>query len=125
MTNTKKPKVLYVDDEPINTTMFQMNFRREFDVIICGSGEEGLKMLEKERDVDVILSDFKMPGLNGIEFIAKANYLFGQRPSLILSGYDRNEQIEAALDAGLIKAYLQKPMDRELVRKTIEQCCKQ
>ena len=41
-----RPKVLYVDDEPINLKLFEINFRKKFDVITANSGPEGLRILE-------------------------------------------------------------------------------
>ncbi len=122
MQKNGKPKVLYVDDEPINTVLFNLNFKDDFDIVLSSSGEQGLELLETEPGVDVVLSDFKMPGLNGVEFIKEAHQRFGARPSIILSGYDRNEHITNAMDDGTIVAYLQKPMDKTVVLETIKGC---
>ena len=122
MLDTTMLKVLYVDDEPINTTLFKINFKKYFNIILSMSGEEALKKLESETDVNVVVSDFKMPGLNGVEFIRKANEKFGQRPSVILTGFDTNEDIESALQDGSINALLHKPMNKEELLATINKC---
>lgn len=122
MIHTPPIKVLYVDDEPINTTLFKINFKKHFNVVLSMSGEEALKTMESERDIDVVVSDFRMPGLNGVEFIREANKKFGQRPSVILTGFDTNKDIEEAIKEGSVNALLQKPMNKEELIATVNQC---
>ncbi|WP_417608618.1 response regulator [Owenweeksia hongkongensis] len=124
MTKTTTLKVLYVDDEPINTTLFKINFKKHFEVILSMSGEEALAKLAANEDIDVVVSDFKMPGLNGVEFIREANEKFGQRPSVILTGFDTNKDIEKAMQDGNVNALLHKPMDKEELIETVNKCYK-
>lgn len=122
MIGTTTLKVLYVDDEPINTTLFKINFKKHFKVILSLSGQEALEKLETENDIDVVVSDFRMPGLNGVEFIRKANKTFGQRPSVILTGFDTNKDIEEAMKDGEVNALLHKPMNKEELITTVNNC---
>ncbi len=122
MIETPPLKVLYVDDEPINTTLFKINFKKHFNVILSLSGEEALEKLEAEQDVDVVVSDFRMPGLNGVEFIRKANEKYGKRPSVILTGFDTNDDIEAAMQDGIVNALLNKPMNKDKLIATVHRC---
>ena len=62
----KKPKVLYVDDERLNLKVFELSFAGKLDLLVASDGMEGLDILENESNIDVVLSDMKMPGLNGI-----------------------------------------------------------
>ncbi|AEV31826.1 response regulator [Owenweeksia hongkongensis] len=124
MTHNPPIKVLYVDDEPINTTLFKINFKKHFEVILSMSGEEALAKLEANEDIDVVVSDFKMPGLNGVEFIREANEKYGQRPSVILTGFDTNKDIEEAMQDGNVNALLHKPMDKEELIETVNKCYK-
>ena len=59
--------VLYVDDERHNLTAFKATFRRDFNVFIADSGEEGIRILQ-QNIIHVILSDQRMPKMTGIEF---------------------------------------------------------
>jgi len=61
--------ILYVDDEPINLELFEMNFQKRFNVLKALSGAEGLKILESKADISFVVSDMKMPGMSGLEFI--------------------------------------------------------
>jgi response regulator RpfG family c-di-GMP phosphodiesterase len=61
---------LYVDDEIENLRIFELTFRREFSVITARSAEEGMQLLN-ENPVAVVLSDHKMPGMTGVEFLTR------------------------------------------------------
>ncbi|HPV57322.1 MAG TPA: response regulator, partial [Tenuifilaceae bacterium] len=63
-------KILYVDDEQINLELFKINFRNDFDIRIANSALKGLEILQEE-EIDVVISDLKMPHMNGLEFIEK------------------------------------------------------
>lgn len=123
MNTNGKLKILYVDDEPINATVFRINFKNDFKVILSSSGKEALGKIDSEKDIDVIVSDFKMPGMNGVEFIREATERFGPRPSMILSGYDQDPEIDDALEDGSILDFFKKPMDIEKIRESILESC--
>jgi CheY-like chemotaxis protein len=108
-------KVLYVDDEAINVMLFKANFKKTFMVITGMSGFEGLELLAQHPDVRVVISDMKMPGMNGIEFIKKAKSKYPHLIFYILTGFDITPEIEDALASGLIAEYYSKPFNvREL-----------
>jgi CheY-like chemotaxis protein len=108
-------KVLYVDDEAINVMLFKANFKKTFAVITGLSGFEGLDLLAQHPDVRVVISDMKMPGMNGIEFIRKAKAEYPHLVFFILTGFDITPEIEKALATGLIAEYYSKPFNvREL-----------
>jgi len=62
--------ILYVDDEDINLRQFKSVFRRDFNIFIANSGEEGLKILD-EKNFDLIITDQRMPKMTGVEFLKK------------------------------------------------------
>ena len=65
--------VLYVDDEKDNLFVFKANFNRKFEVITTLSPEEALNELDLHHDeIIVVISDMRMPDMNGVEFIKKA-----------------------------------------------------
>jgi len=115
----KLKKILYIDDEPTNLLLFKINFENKFTVVTGLSGFEGLNLLEKNQDITVVISDMKMPLMNGIEFIQKARIL---RPAIsyyILTGFEITRDIEIALKEGLICEYLQKPFNINEIYSTI------
>jgi YesN/AraC family two-component response regulator len=79
--------LLYVDDEPLNLMLFEINFKKKFIVKTAMSGESGLVILNREPAIQVVITDMKMPGMNGIEFIIKAKEHFPEIVFFILTGY--------------------------------------
>jgi CheY-like chemotaxis protein len=104
-------KLLYVDDEMVNLRVFKALFRKKFDVLIAASASEALETLNQEGDIQLVISDLKMPLMNGIEFITKAKESFPNTNYFLLSGFYKNQEIQLALDQGLIQGYFEKPID--------------
>jgi two-component system, response regulator, stage 0 sporulation protein F len=103
------PTLLYVDDEPLNLTLFEINFQKKYTVRTALSGEKGLDILRIEPSIAVVITDMKMPGMNGIEFIRKAKESFPEIVFFILTGYEITEEIIQALNEKLIYKYFKKP----------------
>jgi len=120
----KKTSILYVDDELINLQIFEINFRNDYTVLTAESGYEGLKTLKINPDVRLVISDMKMPGMNGIEFIKKAKEEFPNVLFYILTGFEITTEIQQSLNTGLILKYFRKPFNtKEIVlaiTKTLE-----
>ena len=103
--------IVYVDDEPINLMLFKANFKNKFIIITGESGNEGLELLKANPETQVVISDMKMPGMNGIEFIRLAKMDFPNISFFILTGFDITEEISDALNKKLIHKYFRKPFD--------------
>ncbi|MBX2972874.1 MAG: response regulator [Flavobacteriales bacterium] len=103
-------RILFVDDEENNLKSFRSTFRREMDVLLAGSGEEALRMLETEQ-VHVIISDQRMPNMTGSEFLSIARQRFPKPMRMLLTGFADVEAVIAAVNDGGIYAYCTKPWD--------------
>ena len=108
---SSKKKILYVDDEPINLKIFEINFKDNYAVYTAEDGITGLSILTENPDILIIISDMKMPRMTGIEFIEKAKAKFPDKKFYILTGFDITDEIKAALECGLILKYFSKPLD--------------
>lgn len=116
--------ILYVDDETINLQIFEINFRKKYKVITAISGEEGLAKLEDNNEILVVVSDMKMPGMNGIEFIRTAKEKFDHIVYFILTGFDITEEISVALKENTIQKYFRKPFNMLEISESIEEAIK-
>lgn len=114
-----KTKILYVDDEETNLLLFEANFCNNYNVLIADNPVSGLETLEKYMDIEVVISDMRMPGINGIEFITKAKERFPDKYYYILTGYDITAEIQDAIEKGLIKKYFSKPFDINVIEASI------
>jgi two-component system, response regulator, stage 0 sporulation protein F len=116
----KKITVLYVDDEPINLELFEIIFEDKFQVLTAESGLEGLKILRSNPEISVVISDMKMPGMNGIEFIRIARQEFPYILFFILTGFEITNEIADALNEKLIDRYFRKPFDMDEIEEAID-----
>ncbi len=114
-----KPKILYVDDEPINLKLLKINFSAKFDVYLAENGYSGLDLLDNQPDIDVVISDMKMPGMDGLEFITMAKAKYPLKKFYILTGFEITDEIKEALDNGLILKYFGKPFRFKEMEKII------
>lgn len=117
----KAIKVLYVDDEPINTTLFEISFKNKFSVITAKNGLHGLDVLNANPDSNVILSDMKMPVMDGLEFAEKAREKFPDKKFFILTGFDISDEIEKAIKDGVITKYFRKPLNMKEIESSINE----
>jgi response regulator RpfG family c-di-GMP phosphodiesterase len=115
----KKPTLLYVDDEPINLMLFEANFKQNYTVITAESGINGLEKLYSNNEIVVVISDMKMPEMNGIEFITLAKKEFPNIAYYILTGYDITQEIAEALNNKLIFKYFRKPFNLKEIEDAI------
>ena len=89
--------VLYVDDEPINLELFEINLSKHYIVKTALSGPEGLKVLKGINDIKIVVSDMRMPQMTGLEFIDLAKALKPEIDYYILTGFDITPEIYEAL----------------------------
>jgi two-component system response regulator (stage 0 sporulation protein F) len=103
--------ILYVDDEPINLILFRSVFKNQYTIHTAESGITGMKVLGENKKINIVISDMKMPGMDGLEFISKARELYPLITFFILTGYEVTPEIQNSLDSGLIRRCFQKPMN--------------
>jgi two-component system, response regulator, stage 0 sporulation protein F len=113
--------ILYVDDEPINLSLFKINFGKKYNVKTAESGCEGLQNLKSNSDIQIVISDMKMPGMNGIEFIKLAKQNFPNILFFILTGFEITDEIADALNNKLILKYFRKPLDLKEIEGSIKE----
>lgn len=119
-----KPTVLYVDDEEINLMLFSASFNKLFTIITANSGKNALVELDENKNITIVVSDMKMPEMNGIEFIKIAKDKYKHIAFFILTGFDKNKEIAEALKSGLIIKYFSKPFDIKDIGNSIQDALK-
>jgi len=111
-----KPRLLLVDDEPNVLSSLRRQLTGEaYDVLTATGGAEALALLEKE-EVSLILSDMRMPGMDGIAFLRQAALLRPHAVRMVLSGYAEASLILAAVNQGHVWRYITKPWKEEELR---------
>jgi response regulator RpfG family c-di-GMP phosphodiesterase len=112
-TAVKRPRVLCVDDDPGVLEGLELSLSRQFEVITAVGGEAAVAILKQTRDLHVLISDMRMPGMSGIEVLAKAHELQPDATRVLLTGYADMDSAIAAINQGHIFRFLNKPCKRE------------
>lgn len=113
-------KILYVDDEIINLKIFEVNFGQQHQVLTAQNGIEGLEKLQENEDISLIISDIKMPQMDGIEFIKRANQIYPNKKYCILSSFDLTDEIRDSIDKKIVSKYFRKPFIKREIEAMIE-----
>lgn len=112
-------KVLIVDDEPANLRMMERLFRSQHEVVSALSGREALELLGMH-NVALIISDQRMPGMTGIEFLMRAAEIRPQVVRIILTGYTDVNSLVEAINSGVVYKYVTKPWVNQDLLQTVQ-----
>jgi len=115
------PRILYVDDEIINLELLQITFKNDFKVITAESAEEGLRQLGLNPDIQVVISDLKMPVMNGLDFIKRVKQNDQKKVCMLLTGYMESNVMLEGFNKELIFRYLIKPWNKDELNETIRE----
>jgi response regulator RpfG family c-di-GMP phosphodiesterase len=119
----EKIKILFVDDEEHNRNAFNANFRRKYQIYLCSSGVEGLKILKEIPGIDMVITDQKMPQMTGIEFLE----LIGKEMApvrIVVTAHRDMTVLDAALKEGTIDDYYDKPWHIDELERIIDNAIK-
>ncbi len=109
MVKPPRARVLCVDDEPDIVEGLALNLRRVYDVEVATSGEEGLKILGRDPSIVVVVSDMRMPEMDGAEFLARVRRSTPDVVRLLLTGHADIDAAVAVVNEGGIFRFLTKP----------------
>lgn len=119
MGEDKRRTILCVDDEVDIIDTLHDTFMDDFNVKIAKDGKEGLKIFN-EFDIDLVISDQRMPEMSGTELLAEVNKAKPICKKILLTGY---ADVDAAIDAinkGSVDKYFSKPWDEDDLLKSVE-----
>lgn len=106
--------LLVDDDEQIGTALNRLLRHEGYNILCARSGDEGLLLLA-QNEVHVIVSDQRMPGMTGVEFLSRAKELSPNTVRIILSGFADLSSVTDAINRGAIYKFLTKPWDNEIL----------
>jgi signal transduction histidine kinase len=113
-----RPCILVVDDEPDILVALEDLFEAEYEVLKAGSGREALAIVAARPDLDVIISDQRMPEMTGDAFLSRAREI-SDAAAILLTGYADLSAVVAALNQGGIVGYAPKPWEPEGLRAMV------
>jgi len=118
---TRRPTILIVDDEPDVTRSLHGLLRYEYRVLTCSSGPEAVRVLESSQDIQVVMSDQRMPGMAGVEFLSQASRLRPDATRLLMTAYSDVSAVIDAINKGSVFRYVTKPWEPEELRAVLRQ----
>jgi len=111
--------VLYVDDEINNLNSFKAAFRRDFDIHVAQSAREGRRILDTN-EIGVIITDQRMPGITGIEFLESILAIYPDTIRILLTGFSDINAVMDAINRGQVYKYLVKPWQNDELKLYIQ-----
>ncbi len=120
-----KPRILCVDDEQNVLDSFRRLLRKDFDLNTASSGADGLRLMEQNGPFAVVISDFKMPGMNGVEFLTKAKEIGPDTIRIMLTGQAEEMTAAKAINDGRIFRFLYKPITSSEFLKCLQEAIRQ
>jgi len=111
--------VLYVDDEIHNLNSFKAAFRRDFNIYVAQSAREGRRVLD-QNEIAVIVTDQRMPGMTGIEFLESIIPVYPDTIRILLTGFSDVNAVMDAINRGQVYKYLVKPWADEELKMYIQ-----
>ena len=116
-----KPVILCVDDEvSILKSLQRLFIQHDASLLLADSGEKALELMQRHK-VNVIISDMRMPGMTGAEFLAQAAKAQPDAYRILMTGYADLASTISAINIGRIHRYVQKPWDNQELIKTVDE----
>lgn len=113
-------KILYIDDDAENLRTFKRLFRKEYEILLAESGEEGLRLLLEHAPISIIITDQRMPEMTGIEFLDQSIRLSPDSIRMILTGFTDVQALIDAINTGRVYRYITKPWDEQELYVTLK-----
>lgn len=113
-------KILCVDDEPNVLMGYKRMLRKDFDISTAEGGAEALEIIANEGPFAVVVSDMRMPQMDGVEFLRRVREIAPDTVRIMLTGNSDQQTATNAVNEGSIFRFLTKPCSTELLAKTLD-----
>jgi DNA-binding NtrC family response regulator len=118
-----RPRLLFVDDEQRVLNSMRIMFRRQFELFLASHGAEALDIV-RDKDIDVIVADHRMPKMTGVEVLSKVRTMSPRTVRILLTGYADLDAVEGSINESEVFRFLTKPCAPQQLRETIELAAK-
>ncbi len=120
-----KPRILCVDDEENILKAIQRSLRKRYDISTAISGKDGLELLANKGPFDVVISDMKMPEMNGATFLRHVRQGYPETVRMLLTGFADMDTVVTAVNEGYIYRFLAKPCSAAVLASAIDDAVRQ
>ena len=119
-TNERRPRVLCVDDDAFMRGVFTRSIGAEYEVLTSNSGAEALQLIETSDPIQVVVSDHRMPGLSGAQFLQAVRDKYPLMVRILLTGETDLAEAVAAMNQASLFRFLLKPGTRAVLLETLQ-----
>jgi response regulator RpfG family c-di-GMP phosphodiesterase len=120
MNREELPSILCVDDEPRVVDGLALHLRRDYQVLVASGGNAALQILKDKGAPAVIVSDMRMPGMDGATLLKHVRQLYPETTRILLTGEPGRDAAISAVNEGQIFRFLTKPCPPDQLRSAIE-----
>ena len=113
-------KILCVDDDSNILQGYKRTLRKDYEIFIAEGGEQGLSTIEKDGPFAVVVSDMRMPGMDGVQFLSRVKTVAPDTIKIMLTGNSDQQTAMDAVNEGSIFRFLTKPCPPEVLAKTLD-----
>lgn len=120
MNITEPIRILCVDDEVnVLRALERLFLDEEYEIHTASSGAEGIALLENVSPIHVVISDYRMPRMNGVDFLRQVYQRWPETIRIVLSGYADTASVVSAINEGHIYKFVPKPWNDDELKVTI------
>jgi two-component system, cell cycle response regulator len=121
----KKPAILLIEDEPQTQAALERLLRKEFTVYSAADTDAAHQLLKAHADIAVILSDYRLPSISGLEFLTEVMDDFPHTIRIILTGHVSADELSKAMDENILHRFFLKPWDNQILLLQLREAMKQ
>jgi len=112
--------ILCVDDEAnVLRSLKRLFLDEDYEIVTAESGSEGLAILQQRQPVQVVISDYRMPEMDGVDFLRQVHERWPETVRIVLSGYADTAAVVSAINEGQIYKFIPKPWNDDELKMTI------
>jgi response regulator RpfG family c-di-GMP phosphodiesterase len=112
-------KILFVDDETAVLDAYKRTLRRDFEIETAVGGEQGLALIQSQGPFAVVVSDMRMPNMDGVQFLSRVRQASPDSVRMVVTGYADIQNAMDAVNQGYLFRFLAKPCDKETLGKAL------
>ncbi len=125
VTAPQRPRVLCVDDEPNVLSGLALHLRRKYEIVTADGGAAALALMERDGPPAVVVSDMRMPGMDGAQLLAAVRAAYPDTTRILLTGHSDMNAAIAAVNEGQIFRFLTKPCPPHVLVSSVESAVSQ
>jgi DNA-binding NtrC family response regulator len=116
-----KKRILFVDDDELILSCFQRLLSRRFDVEVADGSAQGLIAVESKGPYSIVVTDMNMPGMNGLELLARARQVCPATIGILMSGNADADAVDQAVRDGIVSRVMNKPFPANQLINVLEE----